>query len=482
MQTFNQELTEALAKEHDVTLLTADPKTTRPHAGAKTLTIDPAGDSKRDALTKAAELDPRSYGLNDPQQEPYDLIIGHSRFSGPAAAALRENWYPDARVAHFLHTSPERLDEVKGQPEKGAAKAAVEREVMQKADLVVGVGPLLTEEAQRLSAQGGGRLPDSHELVPGTGIEELVQHSGPKERLNLLLMGRTDDPIKGVDDALRAVRQLRREGMDVHLTIRGANEETLAQVRGEAAALAGGAKAVTVLPRTDNKAELNNDIRNADAVIMPSRHEGFGLVATEGAGHGVPILVNEESGAARFLNDAKRVPPEIGRPCVVPEPPDPSMRPQAWADAIHRLKDELPQRQQNAVKLRETLKGYSWEHAARGLTDAAMRTTPATHQQHTTHHQRRNASVQAAYGELITEAPVAEGQEAQEAREEFEVSEDLVELLGEDRPSLRDRLANRAAAEPVTAQPVAAPPVIEGPALPPPLPQQGPGHTKGPSL
>ncbi|WP_425347969.1 hypothetical protein [Streptomyces durhamensis] len=32
--------------------------------------------------------------------------MGHSRFSGPAALAMRDNWYPDARVAHFPHTSP----------------------------------------------------------------------------------------------------------------------------------------------------------------------------------------------------------------------------------------------------------------------------------------------------------------------------------------------------------------------------------------
>ncbi|MEU1627741.1 glycosyltransferase family 4 protein [Streptomyces sp. NPDC020096] len=467
---FNQELTEALAREHDVTLLTAD-RDTIPHPGAKIVSIGvPEGVEMRDALAEAAARDPRSYGLADPEQSPYDLIIGHSRFSGPAAAALRENWYPNARVAHFLHTSPERLDALKGQPQKGVTKAEIECEVMQKVDLVVGVGPLLTEEARRLSTQAGARVPGSHELIPGTKIDEPVQYSGPKDRLNLLVMGRTDDPIKGVDDALAAVNLLRSEGLDVHLTVRGADPASLQRIQQQAERLAGGREAVTVLPFTKDSAELRNDIRGADAVIMPSKHEGFGLVATEAAGHGVPILVNEESGAARFLGDPQRIPSEIGKPCVVAEPPDPDMRPEAWADAISRLKEELPQRQQNAMQLREALKGYSWDHSAHALTEAAMRTTPATHHAGVGNGQRIHASVQAAHGQLITqEAPSPPGAEG-EARA-------VAELLAKENPNLRGRLAARRAT-PLQGR---EKPVSERPTLPRQVPHQGTSQDKGPS-
>ncbi len=479
---FNQEITEALGRNNDVTLLTAD-RNTIAHTGAKMVSIDtPEGVEKRDALAEAAARDPRTYGLADPQHEPYDLIIGHSRFSGPAAVALRERWYPTARVAHFLHTSPERLDGLKGQPEKGVAKAGIERAVMKEADLVVGVGPLLTEEARRLSSQGGGRVPGSHELVPGTKIDDLVQHAGPKERLNLLVMGRTDDPIKGVDDALAAVKKLRDDGLDVHLTIRGADPDLLEEIQAETQQLAGGPEGVTVLPFSKDMAELRNDVRNADAVIMPSRHEGFGLVATEAAGHGVPILVNEESGAARFLSDPQRIPPEIGRPCVVPEPQDHRMRPQAWADSVRRLKDELPQRQRNAVQLREELKGYSWDHATQALTDAAMRTTPATHHRQDTHHQRRHTSVQAAHGQLITETDEIAERGAAPPEVEAEVVEELAELVGEEKPGLRDRLgARREPPVPVNDQALAqAEAPVQAPATLP-LPVQG-RSAKGPTL
>jgi glycosyltransferase involved in cell wall biosynthesis len=465
---FNQELTEALAKEHDVTLLTAD-RDTIPHTGAKIVSIAvPEGVEMRDALTQAAAHDPRSYGLADPQQAPYDLIIGHSRFSGPAAAALRANWYPNARVAHFLHTSPERLDAIKGQPEKGVRKADIERNVMKDVDLVVGVGPLLTQEAQRLAAQTGGRVPSSHELIPGTKIDEQVRYPSPKERLNLLVMGRTDDPIKGVDDALAAVKLLRDEGIDVHLTIRGADPAKLRDIQMEAEQQAGGPEGVTVLPFTKDPAELRADVRGVDAVIMPSKHEGFGLVATEAAGHGIPILVNEESGAARFLSDPQRIPPEIGKRCVVAEPPDPNMRPAAWAAAISQLKEELPQRQQNAVQLREALKGYSWDHSAHALTEAAMRIPPASRQAGLGSGQRVHASVQAAHGQLITqEATSAPGAES-EARA-------VAQLLAKENPNLRGRLAARRTSQPKGK---ATP---ELPTPPRQVPHQGTSQDKGPA-
>ncbi|GHG56720.1 glycosyltransferase family 4 protein [Streptomyces griseocarneus] len=405
---FNQHLTEALAKQHDVTLFTAKPDT-MPHEGARIVTTPerPGKDVEfRDWLAQHAAQDPRSLGLPDPQQRPFDLIIGHSRFSGPAATELRDRWYPDARVAHFLHTSPERLPEVKlpNEPEKAKEKAlrdaTAERQVMERSDVVVGVGPLLTTEAERL-ASTGRHVPSSHQLIPGAKIEDLVRHRPEGGRLNLLVMGRTDDALKGVDDALRAVKLLNEEGVEVHLTIRGADPETLADAVRDAHRL-GGAQNVTVKPFTDNGDELKKDVIAADAVIMPSKHEGFGLVATEAAGHGIPILVNQESGAAEFLGDKSRIDPKIGKPCIVPEPTGPGQRPGAWAKAINDLKADLPQRRENAKELREALKAYSWDNAGQCLVEAAMKTTPKTRLgQGGPVAQQRLATVQGPDGKLL---------------------------------------------------------------------------------
>ncbi|MEU1377281.1 glycosyltransferase [Streptomyces triculaminicus] len=405
---FNQHLTEALARQHDVTLFTAKPDTI-PHEGARMVSTPdrPNKDVEwHDWLEQNVAQDPRSHGLPDPQDRPFDLIIGHTRFSGPAATELRDRWYPDARVAHFLHTSPERLPWVKyaDDPEKAQSKSArdagIERKLMDRADVVVGVGPLLTREAERL-ASSGDHVPGSHQLIPGVKIEELVQRAPHEGRLNLLVMGRTDDPLKGVNDALRAVKQMNELGFDVHLTIRGANPESFDKAVKQAQAL-GGAQNVTVKPFSKQPEDLKKDIIAADAVIMPSKHEGFGLVATEAAGHGVPILVNQESGAAEFLGDAARIDPRIGRPCIVPEPDDPLQRPGTWAKAFQELKADLPQRRENAKELREALKAYSWDHASECLVEAAMKTAPKTRpEQGGPGPQQRLATVQGPKGTLL---------------------------------------------------------------------------------
>ncbi|MEV4437876.1 glycosyltransferase family 4 protein [Streptomyces sp. NPDC049577] len=406
---FNQHLTEALARHHDVTLFTAKPDTA-PHEGVQ-LRTTPERPGKevefRDWLKHHAGQDPRSLGLPDPQSRPFDLIIGHSRFSGPAAVELRDRWYPDARVAHFLHTSPERLPlfTLPNDPDLAQAKAQrdakAERMVMERADVAVGVGPLLAAEAERL-ASSGRHVPSSHQLVPGVKVEALAQHRPVDGKLNLLVMGRTDDPLKGVDDALLAVKALNERNIEVHLTIRGAKPEQLQRAT-ELAQNLGGAANVTVKPFTNDNEELKRDIVAADAVIMPSKHEGFGLVATEAAGHGIPVLVNQESGAAQFLGDKARIDPAIGQLCIVPEPDNPRQRPATWFKAIKELKADLPQRRENAKALREALKAYSWDHAGQCLVEAAMKTTPKTrHGQAGPAVQQRVATVQGPNGTLLS--------------------------------------------------------------------------------
>ncbi|MFF7388430.1 glycosyltransferase [Streptomyces scabiei] len=393
-EVFNQELAEALARRHNVTLFTANPDMPAHQGIQRTVQTQPPliepgpgeeGEPKpmerRDWLEQLAGQDPQQYGLEDPAAQPYDIIIGHSRFSGPAAAGLRENWYQDARLVHFLHTSPERLPFVRGlTPERAEAKAAkdsaIERGLMERSDVVAGVGPLLAQASRDLSAEGE-HIPHSHEFVPGTRVYDPVQHDPAPETLNLLVMGRVGDPLKGVDDAAMAVKRLNEAGLRVHLTVRGIRQEELEEQFERLEDLTGGN--VTVKPRTKSVDEINEDIRASHAMIMPSKHEGFGMVASEGLGHGVPVLVNEESGAAQFLQDTERFPPEIGRPCVVAEPTDGSSRAQAWMQAIRQLRQELPARQAGALRMREILQQYSWEHAAEATVQAAMEQTPLPH-------------------------------------------------------------------------------------------------------
>ncbi|MEQ1634244.1 MAG: glycosyltransferase family 1 protein [Planctomycetota bacterium] len=84
----------------------------------------------------------------------------------------------------------------------------------------------------------------------------------------------------------------------------------------------------------------------ARAVVVPSRHEGFGLCALEGLAHGRPVLV----AAAGAL-------PEVTGEVGIALPPD---DPQAWAAALQQLDDSDEAR----AARRRRAEHYSWSRAA----------------------------------------------------------------------------------------------------------------------
>ncbi|MEU0784664.1 glycosyltransferase family 4 protein [Streptomyces sp. NPDC006173] len=381
---FNQLLTEGLAANpnHEVDLLyVTDNK--QPHGAATVHTVPPVdGEDKMKTILNAAQQDPRDFGLPARGTGQYDIVIGHSRFSGPAASAIQSAWYPDAVHMNFLHTSPEKLEQAKitnpNDPDMvqvrtaaGLAKMEIEREILGKAPVGVGVGAALAEDIRRIQAMNA-EAKSWHDLMPGGETVKTFSPPSPKEQLNVLLMGRMDDPMKGGGDALAAVKHLNDNGRNVHLTVRGAKPDNLQQTQSEADRLAGGAGRVTVKPFTREKQDLVDDMHANHVVIMPSKTEGFGLVATEAAAHCIPILVNRDSGAAKFLQDPARGAAHLGRDSVVVTPDDASQRPIAWADAIGKVADNWSDRKVGAYELHNVLKDYTWEHAGTALVEAGM--------------------------------------------------------------------------------------------------------------
>lgn len=381
---FNQLLTQGLAEnaDHKVDLLyvTDNPQS---HGAATVHTVPPVpGEDKMKTILDAAQQDPQKFGLPARGNDQYDIVIGHSRFSGPAASAIQSAWYPDAVHMNFLHTSPEKLEQAKitdpndqamvqMRTAAGLAKVQIEKEILATAPVGVGVGGALAEDIRRIQAMNA-EAKSWHDLMPGGETVKTFSPPSPKAQLNVLLMGRMDDPMKGGGDALAAVKYLNDNGRNVHLTVRGAKPENLQAAQADADRLAGGAGRVTVKPFTKNKQDLVDDMHANHVVIMPSKTEGFGLVATEAAAHCIPILVNRDSGAAKFLQDPARGASHLSKDSVVVTPDDASQRPIAWADAIGKVADNWSDRKVDAYALHNVLKDYTWEHAGTALVEAGM--------------------------------------------------------------------------------------------------------------
>ncbi|HWS36323.1 MAG TPA: glycosyltransferase family 4 protein [Actinoplanes sp.] len=297
-----------------------------------------------------------------------DIILGHGRFTGGAASYLRDQFYPQAKVVHVVHALADELDRWRGDPQQATEHARTERLLIGKADLAVGVGPLLFDDAARM-AQMNERPTAVHEMIPGVDIGPPPVWRDGQARVNLLLFGRVDDPLKGVEIASASVRLLSEKGYSVQLTALGANDRTLREQERDVSKEAG--YPVKLKPFTSDRREIEAELRGADVVLMPSRAEGFGLVATEAAGLGVPVLVASSSGAGLFFNDPRRVPEHLGKPSVVPMIGTEPDLPQRWASRIEGILTDLPAARQRAADLRTHLgANYTWEHAARNLGEA----------------------------------------------------------------------------------------------------------------
>lgn len=355
--TVNRELSAGLAQlGHQVTLRVSGPGSdSLPGVDVQELTPIPGIDARGQLL--------RTDGL----PRNVDVLLGAGRFSSGAAGYLRDQFYPTAKVVHFVHAAVDELDRWRGDPDQANEHARTERDLISRADLVVGVGPLLADEARRL-ARMSANPPPVHELIAGITLREPPHYYEGQRRLNVLLFGRADDPLKGADTAAYAVGELQRRGIDVQLVVRGGNPNALREQEESLSSIA--AMPVKVRPFTGDQRELDSDIRSADLVVIPSRQDGFPLTAMEAAGSGIPVLAGRNIGTGMFLSDPNRVAPQLGLPSVVPMKGNEPARElgTVWADHAEPLLRDLPGTRQRAMDLRVFLADrYTWAHASEGL-------------------------------------------------------------------------------------------------------------------
>jgi D-inositol-3-phosphate glycosyltransferase len=311
-----------------------------------------------------------------------DVVIGHGRVLGPHAEVLRAQFYPTAKRVHIVHTDAESLEAAKETP-GGPSRMSVSderRELETKlaisADLVVGVGPLLTD-AIRHSMRGRGRAaPQVLELTPGLrDWGETVDADDPPQRNQVLVLARAEDPVsKGLDIAASAVvdastRLGTSQRFRPALVVRGVPEGDEADgVKKYLESIAQPAISVFLRPFSDDESSIHADLWQSRVVLMPSRHEGFGLAALEAIAAGVPVLISEESGLARLLER------ELGEDfaeMILPTQGDLSRVAAVWGEALaERLKGPIAAFGR-AKALRERLSAIiSWRTAADALLEA----------------------------------------------------------------------------------------------------------------
>ena len=298
-----------------------------------------------------------------PHEHLMDIVVGHGVKLGRQIQLIRDSArFPNCKWVQVVHTAPEDLSRYKCYSDpisKGEKKHESEVELCKLADLVVPVGPKL-KEAYTSYLQRCKTDQDVLSITPGLFQREfgdLVAKQDPNEdgEFKVLLFGRGDDEdfeLKGYNIAAQAFTDQRLKNQPYHLIFVGAPEGKQEEVR-EKLLQCGIAEAqLTVRKFMQSRDRLKDLLCEADLVIMPSKSEGFGLVALEALSAGLPILVGSNSGIAKALENVPN-----GDKCIVFFD-DPAK----WAEAIKVVRVRHRMRLEEIKALKASYaEVYSWK-------------------------------------------------------------------------------------------------------------------------
>ena len=307
-----------------------------------------------------------------PHDHTMDVIIGHSvKLGCQVQLVKRIAQFQNCKWVHVLHTSPEELSKFKDYDSpisKGEKKLWAEVELCKCADLIVTVGPKLREIYDSYLRRFKNDE-DVFELIPGLFDREFgglkLRAKNEKNRFEVLLCGRGDEEdfeLKGYSTAVKAIDYLRRnKGKHYFLRFVGAPEEKQDEVWKKllnCVKTPVDKELLTVRKFVKSREGMKDLFSGVDMVIMPSKSEGFGLIALEALSAGLPILVGSNSGFAKAI---ETIP--FGKYFIVD-----SEDPGKWAEAIEsvRVRHEVIPEEIKDLK-KKYRKRYCWKRQCEEL-------------------------------------------------------------------------------------------------------------------
>lgn len=280
--------------------------------------IAPLG--KNDLFPHVPEFADNILAMVEASDLRYDLIYSHYWLSGVVAERLREAW--NVPYLQMFHTLGRLKNAVALRQEDLELQQRIESEaaIVRSADRLVAANPIDRQHLIGHYQADPGRI----EVVPcGVDLslfrpidrdEARAELGIPDGRRLVVFVGRID-PLKGIDTLLRAIREL----VDSHpewretlvLSIVGGSAEDdadsmtqeqrrLARLREEL-----GIRDVVTFWGAQGQETLPYFYAAADAVVMPSHYESFGMVALEAIACGTPVIASEVGGLTYTLRDGE---------------------------------------------------------------------------------------------------------------------------------------------------------------------------------
>ena len=293
----------------------------------------------------------------------YDLIHSHYWLSGLAAGKLKSKWnLPVVSMFHTLGLMKQRVARNAVEAE-GGYRIRGEKEVIKLSDRIVAATPAEMAQLQWLYNADGAKV----EIIP-PGVElsrfypipedEAKEYVGirPCDKM-LLFVGRIE-PLKGIDTLMKAIAIMREKDVDVCLAVIGGETDTSAACQNEEMERLkvireqiGLADLVAFLGKRSQDT-LPYYYSAAEAVVVPSHYESFGMVALEAMACGAPVVASEVGGLAYLVQDG------------VTGFTVPSDDPEALAGKLIVLLQDKKLREQMCNNAVEFVQNYSWRNIA----------------------------------------------------------------------------------------------------------------------
>ena len=312
------------------------------------------------AQSVPGSVDPLDWLKLPPPELPNpDIVIGHGRKFGTPAYFIVQT--AKCKWIHFVHVFCEDLGKFKATQsaavdpiEENEKKHKSEIELCKAADRVIAVGSRLQRKYSKCLPHFKVEI-----ITPGI-LEKFLDESSPlvkgnsvQQNFSVFMFGRAsfeDLSLKGYDIVANAIVSL---GKTFELTFVGSSSGEHRKIEQWFLECTGISRnQLTIRGYCNEQEELTDMFHEPDMVAIPSRTEGFGLVALEAISAGIPVLVAGESGIAEALHEVE------GGESVIVESGDA----EEWAQRIQRLSDQSPEeRESNAKLLRANYnKTYLW--------------------------------------------------------------------------------------------------------------------------
>lgn len=223
------------------------------------------------------------------RRENPDVIFFHSTFS-LAALLLVSLFWPNTKSIYCAHGwAVSKYNN----PLITRAVSWIEGKLCGLSNVIINISEYEYRLAKDLNYSG------RHIIVENAVRDCIDSHENPKvlehsKKTNLLFVGRLDHQ-KGLDLLLEAFSRASHVRSDLNLYVIGSavrNDQTELEL----------APNVHVIGWMDPK-DLDSWYRAADALVVPSRWEGFGLVVAEAFRNGTPVLCSDR-GALPYLVDS----------------------------------------------------------------------------------------------------------------------------------------------------------------------------------